>query len=214
VELTRLLSNPRRVWSCLLFAAFALTGCGIGKLDSADKKRRGGSGNRAKWQAISKVENGTGDASPLGGSGADAAARRAAADGQPAPTKMRGRYAKSDSGDFFVPCSDTIRYVVQGTSEARALMRERLRFTVKILKTPLYAVFTGVYLVPKPAAARAPGATPLETKGFTPTAGLKGTTTTPASLARKAIFVSKVDTMTSTIPTACRPPITRRSAGW
>jgi hypothetical protein len=127
-----------------------------------------------------------------------------------APSKLRGRYAMSDSGDFFVPCNDTTRYGVQATQDARYLMIEKLRFIVKGMKTPVYAVFTGTYVTAKPVTA--PKGTP-ENKGTTPTAGQRGPAPAAAVPARKTIFVNKVDTLTTTFPNACRPPNGNRSAG-
>ncbi len=138
---------------------------------------------------------------------------RATGDDEQVPAKIRGRYAMSDSGDFFVPCNDTTRYMVQGTTEARYLMVERLRFIVRGLKTPVYAVFTGIYVAPKKAVAPDPATQPRENKSSTPTAGMRSPSTTPAPLARKAIFVNKVDTLTTSFPNACRPPTSNRSAG-
>jgi hypothetical protein len=136
-------------------------------------------------------------------------ARRHKPVAEQAPSQLRGRYAMSDSGDFFVPCNDTTRYGVQGTTEARYLMVEKLRFIVRGLKTPVYAVFTGIYVATKPVAATT--AAPAN-KDATPTAGQRG----PAAAlppARKMIFVNKVDTLTTTFPNACRPPNANRSAG-
>ena len=120
----------------------------------------------------------------------------------------------SDSGDFFVPCNDTTRYMVQGTTEARYLMVERLRFIVRGLKTPVYAVFTGTIVTHKPAAVVKPAATPPPKDNSTPTAGQKSPKPAgPPVAPKKAIFVSKVDTLTTTFPTACRRPSGNRSAG-
>lgn len=138
--------------------------------------------------------------------------KRASGEEEQAPSKMRGRYAMSDSGDFFVPCNDTTRYAVQATVEARYLMAERLRFIVRALKTPVYAVFTGTYVIPKPAPAAKPSTTPPPPKPSTPTAGQKAPPS-PTAPAKKAIFVNKVDTLTTTFPSACRPPTGNRSAG-
>lgn len=134
--------------------------------------------------------------------------RKKKAIAEQAPSKLRGRYAMSDSGDFFVPCNDTTRYGIQGTTEARYLMVEKLRFIVRGLKTPVYAVFTGIYVQPKPVAAAK--SAPV-TKGSTPTAGQAAVPV--AAVVRKLIFVNKVDTMTTTFPSACRPPSGNRSAG-
>lgn len=125
------------------------------------------------------------------------------------PSMIRGRYAQSDSGEFFVPCNDTTRYRVQATVEARYLMDERLRFIVRSPKTPVYAVFTGKYVLPNPQASAdaAPRA------GSRNGAGRSRPAATNPAPEGKSVFISKVDTLTTAFPPACRPPSSNRSAG-
>lgn len=137
--------------------------------------------------------------------------RRAAAEPQ-APIKLRGRYAKTDSGDVFVLCNDTTRYAVQATIEARYLMDERLRFIVRGLKTPVYAVFTGTIVAQKPTTPAGTAQTPSGAqKAEAPTAGQKAPPRA-ATPQRKSIFVNKVDTLTTNIPPGCRQAGISRAA--
>jgi hypothetical protein len=136
--------------------------------------------------------------------------RRRAAEDEQTPIKLRGRYAMSDSGSYFVPCNDTTRYAVKGIYEAIYTMTERMRFIVRKANTPVYAVFTGTYVAAKPVAVANGGQA--ESKSSTPTAGQRS----PAAavpVARKTIFVNKVDSLTTSFPNACHPSNGNRSAG-
>ncbi|MFN8582552.1 MAG: hypothetical protein U0163_16455 [Gemmatimonadaceae bacterium] len=107
------------------------------------------------------------------------------------PRKMRGLYSLGDGADYFIPCGDTARFAVQATTEARYLLIERMRFIVRGMKTPVYAVFTATEMKPPPPpqpkkgqAANAPAAQP---KPF-----------------KKSIYVTKVDSLTNAVPASCR----------
>ncbi|MFN8573478.1 MAG: hypothetical protein U0132_15600 [Gemmatimonadaceae bacterium] len=109
------------------------------------------------------------------------------------PKRLRGLYALSDSGDFFVPCGDSTQYHVEATTEARYLMIERMRFIVRGVNTPVYAVFTASVVKPADPAV-ATQAKP----GKKPVAAAK-----PRKYL-KTIYVTKVDTLTNVIPSTCR----------
>ncbi len=109
------------------------------------------------------------------------------------PKRLRGLYALSDSGDFFVPCGDTAQYHVEATTEARYLLIERMRFIVRGVNTPVYAVFTAT--VVKPAA---PAPVTAKTPGKKPAPVAK-----PPKYLR-SIYVTKVDSLTNIIPSTCR----------
>ncbi|MEP7348207.1 MAG: hypothetical protein ABI877_23275 [Gemmatimonadaceae bacterium] len=132
--------------------------------------------------------------------------KRAKAPEHAVPVMIRGRYAISDFGAYFITCNDTTRYVVQATQEARYLMEEKLRFIVRGLNRPVYAVFTAIYVSPKSDADSTSEADSLKNNSSTPTAGMKSPATQPSQVNRKSIFVNKVDTLQTTIPSACRGP--------
>lgn len=112
------------------------------------------------------------------------------------PGITRGTYAMEEGADFFIPCGDTARYQLRGTSEALYLMRLRMRFIVRGARTPAYAVVFARTIITRPVPTAAEGAEPEAAAPATPT--------------KRVVFIMRFDSLTTTFPARCPSALLRQ----